>query len=354
MKLSKSIKKIWRLPKKFLTIGAIVIFALGYFLFFRTNNVDKLQFTQVKRQNIRQEVLGSGTVTGKNTANLHFNSNGKLSFINVETGDKVAKGTTIAGLDRENLAINLRQAENTLRDKRASVDKIKDDLKDVTAESYTQRQTRTTAEVAQDNAYEAVLAARKALQDAYIVSPVSGIVIEAPYIAGQTITSSDIIAQIVGTSELYFEAEIDESDIGKVTLGLPAEITVDAYADKVLKGKVSKIVPKTSSTSSGANVVIVTIIIEEGVFNFIDGLTGQVSIIVKEEKFTLTIPQEALREDNTVVVEENKELLPKKVEVGIKSDTDIEVKKGLKEGEKILLNPPVTLRLNFPGGGSSR
>lgn len=355
-------KLIKKFPKKFLIAITIIILVLGYFIFSRTNDSKRLQFTQVERQSLRQEVTGSGTLTGKNTANLHFTTNGKLGFVNVEVGDTIAKWSTVAGLDRENFEINLRQAENTLRDRRAIVDKIKDDLKDVTSESYEQRQTRTTAEVAQDNAYEAVLAARKALKDSYLVSPISGIVTEVSFVEGQPILVSDIIVQVVDTSELYFEAEIDEADIGRVSTGLPAEIAVDAYTDKIFKGSVSKIVPKTSNTASGAKIVVVKIKLEDAVLNFINGLTGQANIIIKEKKNILTIPQEALREDNSVVLKENQRLIPKKVKIGISSDTDIEIKKGLKEGDKILLNPsslpldqsrsPIGRIFRFFGGGS--
>lgn len=59
-------------------------------------------------------------MTGENIANIRFKTTGKISFINVAVGDKVFKGQVIAELDKEELLISLRQAENTLRDKERS------------------------------------------------------------------------------------------------------------------------------------------------------------------------------------------------------------------------------------------
>ena len=56
----------------------------------------------------------------------------------------------------------------------------------------------------------------------------------------------------------------------------------------------------------------------------------------------MTIPQEALREDNTVVVQQGQALQSQKVTPGIRSDTDVEIKEGLQENEKVLLSPPLS------------
>lgn len=340
--ISNILKKIIKLPKKFLIIGLIVISLLGFFLFRPKNNVQVLQFTDVKRQDIKSTVSASGNLTGKDVANLKFKSSGKLSFLNVKVGDTVTAGDVIAGLDTQDLAIKLQQAQNTLRDKQAAVDKILDDVKDHSSdETFTQKQTRTTAEVARDNAYDSVKEAQRAFQDAVIVSPISGIVTQASPIPEQTV-SGDLIAQIVDSSSIYFDTDVDEADIGKIKIGMNCEITLDAYVDKVFRGHVAEIIPQTKTTSSGAIVVTVRISLDEASLTFVNGLSGEASIILDEVKNILTLPQEAVRDDNTVFVQTNQGLKPQKVETGIKSDTDIEIKNGLEENQTVLLNPPAT------------
>lgn len=339
--LNTLFKKIKKFPRKYKIVGLIIIVLLGFFIFSGNKKTAPLQFASVKKQDIQQEIVGSGMLTGKNSVSLHFKTSGKLAYINITAGDEVYLGQAIAGLDTEDLNINLREAENTLRDKRAIVDKVKDDLKNVGAsETYAQRQTRTTAEVAQDNAYEGFLSAQKALRDSVMYSPIPGVITQVSNVAGQNVSSSDIIVQVVDTSEIYFDTDIDEADIGKIKIGLTAKIILDAYPDVVYTGEIVQIFPQTETTSSGATVIAIRIKLVTTPESFINGLSGEASIILKSVKNAITIPLEALREDNTVFVGTEKDLSPVKVTTGISSDTDIEIIKGLREKERVLLNPP--------------
>lgn len=339
--LSALFKKIKKLPLKYKIIGIIAIFLLGFFILSGNKKPVAFQFASAKKQDLRQEITGAGTLTGKSNLDLHFKTGGKLAYINVEVADKIYQGQVIAGLDTEDLNINLREAENTLRDKRAIVDKIKDDLKGVGAsETYSQRQTRTTAEVAQDNAYEGFLTAQKALRDSVLYSPIPGVVTQALSVIGQTLSSQDAIAQIVDTSEIYFDTDIDEADIGKIKIGQFSDITLDSYPGTIFKGLVAQIQPQTKITSSGATVIMVRIKLNASPTDFVNGLSGEAAIILKSVKNATTIPLEALRDDNIVFVQTENGFRPVKVAVGISSDTDVEITKGVKEKERVLLNPP--------------
>lgn len=330
--------------KKIMILIILLVLGIGSFLLFGNKKKPVLQFAQVKRQDIRSTVSSSGNLTGKNTANLHFKLAGKLAYINVKEGDPVKPGVVIAGLDAQDLNIQLQQAQNTLRDKQAIAQKAEDDVKDHSAdESFAQRVTRTTAQAARDSAFDSVKAAQRAFQDAVIVSPnFFGVVTKTSVqVPGQIVTSSDLIAQIVDMSAFYFDTDVDEADISKVAIGTPAEVTLDAYPGETFKGNVDQIFPQTKTTSSGATVVTVRIILDNPKIVFVNGLSGQSSIIYQAQFNALTIPQEALRDDNTVVIQPSRGILEAvKVEPGISSDTDIEIKSGLLEGEKVLLNPP--------------
>lgn len=323
--------------KKIVILGAIVLAIFFLTAFFRPNKQAPLEFVSVKKQDIKSVVSSSGQLTGKTGVDLKFKGGGKLSYLKVKTGDQIEAGQTVAGLDTQQLAIDLQQAQNTLKDKQAIVDKTLDDVKDHDKdETFTQRQSRTTAQVARDNAYDEVKAAQRAFQDALIISPISGIVTQAPPIPGQIVSASDLIAQVVDFSQIFFDTDIDETDIGKISLGQKAEATLDAYPDKIFDGTVEEIIPQTKTTSSGATVVTVKINLGNPAITLVNGLSGQASIIFSEAKNVLTIPQEALREDNSVVIQTQKGVESKKVVTGIKSDTDVEIKVGLEENDKVV------------------
>ncbi|MBI3103714.1 efflux RND transporter periplasmic adaptor subunit [Candidatus Daviesbacteria bacterium] len=335
------IPHILRLGKKrIIVLVAIIAIAILTFNLFANPKQLPLQFTAVKRTDISETVSSSGILTGKRVVNLRFKSAGKLAYLNVKAGDKVTAYQTIAGLDTKLLAIDLQQTQNTLRDKQAIAEKVEDDVKDhAKDETFKQKADRTTAQAARDSAYDSVKKAQEALNEANIYTPIRGIVTQVPVTIDQYVSSSDLIAQIVDTSEVFFDTDVDEVDIDKVSLGQKALIILDAYSGKTFDGEVFQIIPQTKTTSSGATVVTVRIKIDEPKLTFINGLSGQASIIVSEAKEALTIPAEALREDSTVFVQTNGNLNLKKVNPGIQSDTDIEIKEGLEENEKVLLNP---------------
>lgn len=350
-------KWFWPLSKKKIIIFILLI-VVGFLIYnaFKPKQSQVLQFAEVKKQDIRSIVSSSGSLTGKNKVDLKFKSAGKLSYINVKVGEEVAAWQTIAGLDTQQLNIDLQQAQNTYRDKQAAAEKAEDDVKDHSKdETFAQKTTRTAAQAARDSAYDSVKEAQRAFQDVIIYTPIAGLITQTNPIPGQNITASDIIAQVVDFSEVFFDTDIDEADIGKVVLGQKAEVNLDAYPDKIFEGTVSEIIPQTEETSQGATVIKVRINLGKPEITFIQGLSGQASIILSEVKDVLTVPLEAVREESTleasssgtVFIEENKNIKPKKVKTGIKSDTDIEIKDGLSEGDKVLLNPPSQGSGNF-------
>lgn len=341
-KMFRFLRFILKVPKKFLIPLVILIIIISFFVFKPKSTANKLEFVNVKKQDIKTTVSSSGNLTGTSVANLKFKSSGKLAYIKVKSGDTVKKGQLIASLDTRELDIALQQAYNTFIAKDAAAKKAEDDVKNHSSdETFTQKDTRTTAQVARDNAFDNIKLARKTLDDAIIFAPFDGVVTQAMDVEGQVISITDIVAQIVDYSGFYFDTDVDEADISKVAIGAEAEVTLDAYLGEKFIGKVDQIKPQTKITSSGATVVTVRILLENPKLVFVNGLSGESSILNAVSFNALTIPQEALRDDSTVVIEgADKKLKAKKIETGISSDTDIEIKSGLTEGEKVLLNPP--------------
>lgn len=331
-----------KLTRRKVIILAILVIAIFWgFNYFGKSKQTPLQFASVKRQDIRATVSASGILTGKNSANLRFRTSGKLAYISVKTGDRVIVGQVVAGLDTQDLSIALQQAQNTFRDKQAIAEKAEDEVKDHSKdESFTQKVTRTTAQAARDSAYDSVKAAQRAFQDAVIVSPIKGVITQAIEVPNQTVNASDLIAQVVDDSEIYFDSEIDESDIAGVALEQEAEVSLNTYPDKTFTGKVAKIMPNTKTTTGNATVIIVRILMDKADIKNIPGLNGQATITVSRASNVLSIPIESIQNDNTVSISGPKGLERVPVTLGIKSDIDVEVKSGLSEGKQIILNPP--------------
>jgi HlyD family secretion protein len=334
--------KFWKLPKKIWITSFIAILVLAFIFWPKNNTKPQFEYTKAEITNIQKLVTASGILTGKNSVDLKFKISGKISYLPFKTGDSVKKGQTIASLDTQDLSIALQQAQNTLRDKQAIVTKILDDVKDSdTDETFTETQLRTTAEVARDNAYDSVKAAQRAFQDTSLQTPISGKITKLPVDLGTNVSAGEIVSQIVDISEIVFEIDLDEYDIGKVKIGMPAKISLNSYPNEIFDGSVSEIQTSTKTTDSGATVVVVKIKLSDTSLMFIQGLNGQAEIITSEKTNVLAIPIDSVREDNTVLVKTTEGFEIKTVTTGESSDSLIEVTSGLKPGDEVMLNPPL-------------
>lgn len=333
------ITKILRVPKKIWLILIVVLFASGFF-YFRNNKSEPLKYEQAGKGVIRSTVSATGNLTGKDKVSVRFLSGGKLSFLGFKVGDKVKKGATLASLDTKDLSLAVQQAEADLRGKQASAEKILDDVKDHSAdETFAQKELRTAAEVARDKAVSALDRARESLRSSSLSAPISGVITDSNYYTGQFVTSADSIYKIVDWSSIYFDAEIDESDTSKVFVGQKAIVSLNSYEDITFDGLVEQIYPQTISTSSGATVVKVRINLGNPQITFLDGLGGDVSIVIAQHDQALLINRDALSDDNKVLVSVNGKIEERVVNVGIDGDSQVEIMDGINEGETIVINP---------------
>lgn len=326
----------------------VLIVTSSIFVVFRLRKGGDVESVTVRRGDIESTVSTSGTLNGKDSVSLKFNTSGKLISVNVAKGDSVYKGQVLASLDSQKQSTDLQQAQNNLRDKQASLEKILDDIHlyqygnggfanvSSSSETQTQRQARTSAEVAKDNAFDSVKLSQRAFQDLVLISPVNGVVIQPNFLPGQFVSPADVILQVIDNSQTFFDAEVDESDISKVSQNQEVEVSLNSFPNQTFKGIVTKILPTTKTSSSGATVVIVRIKLED-FKGFIYGISGQAEIIIEKVKNVLIIPAEALKDENSVVMKKGR--VPKEVKVGVRSDTEVEIIEGLEEGQEILRNP---------------
>lgn len=333
--------KFWKLPKK-IWITALLIIIIGlFFLWPRNNPKNQPEYTKAEITNIQKLVTASGIVTGKDSVSLKFKISGKISYLPFNNGDHVKKGQTIAALDTQDLSIALQQAQNALRDKQAIVTKILDDVKNSdTSETFTQTQTRTTAEVTRDNAYDNVKAAQRAFQDATLTTPITGDIVKLPVDLGTIVTAGEQVAQIIDFSEVIFEVDIDEYDISTVKVGMAVNVSLNSYPNQIFKGTVAEISPATKTTDSGATVVVVKIKLDSSNIQFIQGINGQAEIITSEKPNVLAIPSDTLRADKTVLIKKDQAFEIRSVTTGESSDTLTEITSGLNAGDQVMLNPP--------------
>lgn len=183
----------------------------------------------------------------------------------------------------------------------------------------------------------------KKWEDAYkpipIIAPLSGVVILRNVVVGQTVDASTTLFAM--SDYLIVVAQVDESDIGQVKVGMPASITLDSYPNQSVTGRVSDILYEGKNVS---NVITygVKVKIDRVPSFFRSQMTANISFIIKKKNDTLMLPLSAVRDmpDGTKAV-----FIPgadgkpeqREVTTGIENNDQIEVLSGLSSGDRVLL-----------------
>jgi HlyD family secretion protein len=135
--------------------------------------------------------------------------------------------------------------------------------------------------------------ARLKLEDATLVSPIDGTVLELNLREGESVGSSDAAIVIADLSAMQVEINLDETDIAAVEAGSDALITLDAFPDDELTGSVASIAI-AGSTESGVVLYPVTVSVESTDLPVRPGMTADVEIITMSVENVLKIPARAV------------------------------------------------------------
>ena len=185
--------------------------------------------------------------------------------------------------------------------------------------------------------------ALKKWEDSYkptpVIAPISGVVILRNIVDGQTVDASTVLFAM--SDRLIVIAQVDETDIGKIHLGMPVKIVLDAYPDRTAMGKVFDILHEGVNT---ANVITYNVKInpDGGAPSYYKSqMTANATFIVKENKNALFVPAVAVQQKkgkNVVLIPgPDGKPISRAVSLGIQNGTDDEIVSGLKDGDSVII-----------------
>jgi HlyD family secretion protein len=224
------------------------------------------------------------------------------------------------------------------------------------------------------------------LRDTVITAPISGVVIKKSVEVGELVASAisgfaqgTELVTIADLSQLVVKVRLNEVDVARVYVGQPTEVRVDAVPEKVFKGVVSKIAPaaldrllaRSVNPAAGQGEVAwfdVEIKLNETHPDLKLGMSANVDIVAKKLARTLTVPLDAIVEEegtryallvtdpkiaqqvrkaymagrlDELVIPESKVPTKKvRIRIGLKNEAKAQLISGLKEGDVLLVKPP--------------
>jgi len=338
---------IKKLGKWFWVILAVLLIIV-WRIIASANKTTKVQTAQVTRGELVQSVSTSGTVKADQYSILTFPAGGLISWVGVKTGQKVVKGQGVAQVDSISLNAAYEDASNNYRSTQAAVQLEHDNDKNYgSGETFAQKATRTAAEVANDNAYNILLAARDNLRNAVLYAPFAGVMdTVSPSSPGEQVLPGAANYAIVNPDSVYFDAEVEETDLPNVTVGQTVNITLDAYPNENFSGVVTTVGMVAFISSTGGNAYHVRISLPANTnMKFKVGMGGDANIIFNKIENILKVPGSAVVTDsgNYVWTIAGGRAKKTPVEIGGENNDETEIKSGLSEGETIISEPPASL-----------
>lgn len=290
----------------------IFVFGVWFFLFNKTEKFDINNFDieEVSIGNVRKIVSASGIINPINVISVGSQISGVIEKIYVDYNEEVKKGQKLAMLDTDALKKELNEYNSLLKQRKSELHYTELNTKrtrELYKNKYISKAELEQAEneliTVKENYNIAKLRYEKSkitLGYAHIDSPVAGTVISRNIDEGQTVAASFsapvlfIIAEDL--SKMQIQTSISEADIGliKDNKNLEVTFTVDAYKNKVFKGKIKQI---RLNSMIESNVVVYNVIIDiDNTDNLLlPGMTAYVSIVIESADNVLRIPNTALR-----------------------------------------------------------
>lgn len=348
-------------------IGIIIILiiaAVGIWkIFGNKSRTVQYQTATVTKGIIVSTISASGKVLSTSTFPINTQASGVIKKVYVKDGDKVFVGQKIAevSLDSDGALANAKAwaslvaANNSYRSTQATLANVYDQIKGHDSdETFTQKETRTKAEVSNDNAYTNLTSANLTYKQTspIIYAPNSGIIGSVGIVEGMVLVGGRV-AVIQNNSLPIVAVTINEIDVPNVKIGQKATITFDSITDKTFTGTVAT-VDRIGTISSNVTSYPVNIKLDTNSDQILPNMALSADIIINTKTDVLIVPSAAVTTQNgqsSVKVLKNGVEFDTPVEIGISSDTDVEIISGLNKGDIVITG--TSGATTAPAGGAS-
>ena len=377
-----------------IALVVIVILALlgggGMFFYMQKTSTPPVQYTQQAATvgNISLTVSASGPISANAEYDMNFNVAGQVSAINVQVGQQVKAGQTLATLKSTSLQDAVTQAQQSVANAQTTYNDAVNNGASQTVLDTDNNNVLTAQDqlkTAQDNLAATVLTAPANATVASINGKVGQ---SAGASGGSTSSSTTPFIVLIDTSASDINALVNEADIGNVHVGQPAQFTVEAYPSQTFRASVTS-VDLIGQTSGNVVVYPVHLRVDQHSLNgtyLYPGMTATTTITTAERIGALLVSNAALSFPNTavqagaisrstlfsafsgsstargtqsnsnqrIVLElKNGKLVPVVITTGLTNGTNTEVLSGLQPGDQVVVRATGGSFSNLSGNQTS-
>jgi len=330
-----------------------------------------IKMIKVQKGDIVEKALAIGRIEPKQEIAVKSKISGILNTVFVEVGDVVKKGQPLLEIKPDPTPLEFAEAKRNVEIAKVTLEKAENE--------YGRMKKLLEANLVSEQEYDAAENEYKQLQlrlnlaqerlalidegrtkiadlqvDTVIKSPVEGTVLErrvnegdpvVPLTSYQAGTELLILADM---ESLIFKGTVDEIDVGKLEVGMTAELKIGAIPDEKIFGELTKISPKAKQQENATLFDVEIEITQRGEKMIRAGYSTNADLVINKVENALFIPERLVEfnQDKTYVeVKDVKgEIIKKEVKIGLSDGINVEIQDGLEEGEEVVERPPKEIK----------
>lgn len=364
-----------KLFKTLLLLAVLLAAAVAVYALARSGKSDGDQkMVTVEKGSVTEKALAVGQIQPRQKFSIKSKISGLVKRCMVNVGDRVKVGDPLFEIAPDPTPQELTDVDRQLDSTRASYERAKADFDrsqelskngvvaksdvDVKREAFELAKVALAkAEQQRDLTRDGRIQTEGVRMESIIRAPAAGTVLTRAVNPGEPVVPltsyqpGTELAAIADMSDLIFKGTVDEIDVGKLHVDLPARIKVGALPTDVVTGKVSRIAPQAQQ-KEGATLFDIEIELDPGTkVTLRAGYSANADLIIREKKDVLTIPERVVifEDGGKKTFVELPAARPKEppektaVKLGISDGLNVEVAEGLSLGAKVLERPPKKL-----------
>jgi len=346
-----------------LTLLGLLFIGTFVFLYRKSRPKEvRYQELEVVRADIRRTTVVTGKIQPRDEVNIKPQINGIISELYKEAGQEVAANEVIAKLkvipDMNSLSsaqsrlrlseINLKQAQTNYDREKALFDKqlvSADEYEKVLQALNQAKEERAAAKDALEVIRDGVSSTNKTGSSTLVRSTIAGLILDIPVKVGNsviqanTLNEGTTVATVANMNDLIFDGNIDETEVGSLSEGMPVIITIGALQNYSFDATLEYIAPKAVE-SNGSNQFEIKAAVQVPSGQTIrSGYSANAEIVLQEAAQVLAVPESALEfaGDSTFVYVRGADngYTRTPVRTGLSDGIQIEIKEGLNLGQKV-------------------
>lgn len=348
-----------------LIVGAILVLWTFWFLYQKSRpKVKKYVVENVTIGSIDKKSVATGKVDPRNEILIKPQMSGIITAVYKEAGDIVKAGDVIAKIKVIPDMVSLNGAESRVsraqisydqskknydRDSKLFSDKVisKEDFEKTQLQFNNDKEELKTAKDNLSLTRDGISSNSATITNTLVRSTINGTILDVPIKVGNSVIQSNnfndgtTIASVANMSDMLFVGKLDETEVGRIKVGMPMDITIGALQDQKLLARLEYISPKGKEENGAITFEMKAAVkIPKDIF-VRAGYSANAEIVFSKSEHVLTIPESCIEfggDTAYVYVLKTKEpqaFTKKQIKIGLSDGVKIEVKSGLKLKDKI-------------------